>query len=211
MLQLFLVPAAGDAIEITTDRAAVGRRETCEVHVADRSASRNHARLERRDDGWYVIDEGSANGTFVDGTQVTEAKLAAGAEVQFGDVGYRVELREDQAVVETVQMAVPRGLRFDEPGRRPKAAPAPLPAESPTIRARPAAGSAMTQEAAREQLGLPPGASVADGRRRYEQIFNDYQVRVTNAPTAALRRMYQRNLNELKQAFETLFPGQALP
>lgn len=210
---LFLVPVAGDAIQIEGDQAAVGRREGCEVLLADKSVSRSHARLEKRSDGWYVVDNGSANGTFVNGRRVEDAKL--GDEVSFGDITFRVELRNDAVAAETVQLATPRNLRFDgpAPARRPPVPPSDSrDIETPTIHAKPAAGAGpMTEAEAGALLGLPGGASVVEGRRRYEQMFNDYQVRVTNAPTAALRRMYQRNLNELRQAFETLFPGHKLP
>lgn len=202
----------GDAIQVEGDEATVGRREGCEVFIPDKSVSRGHARLERRSDGWYVVDLGSANGTFLGGQRIEAAKLD-GSELCFGDVRFRVELRDETTLAATVQLGVPRNLRFDEPkpSRRPPAPPAPVAGESPTIRAQPGAVLAMTKEAARGLLGLPPGASVAEGRRRYEQMFNDYHVRVTNAPTATLRRMYQRNLNELRGAFEALFPGQPLP
>jgi RNA-directed DNA polymerase len=38
-------------------------------------------------------------------------------------------------------------------------------------------------------------------------LYNDYQIRLTNAPTASLKRMYQKNLQELKAAVEVLAPG----
>lgn len=215
MQLLFLIPQSGDAIQIEGDQASVGRRPECEVRLADTSVSRLHARLEERSDGWHVIDNGSANGTFLDEQQVDDALLVSGSELRFGDLAFRVELRDDAAAVQTVQLATPRGLRFDEPARkvrRPPAPPAAAPTfEAPTIHAQPASPGGMTEEIAGNLLGLPAGASVTEGRRRYQQMFNDYQVRVTNAPTAALRRMYQRNLSELRQAFETLFPGHDLP
>jgi adenylate cyclase len=56
------------AREMTLDTSAssivVGRDETCQISVADRMASRHHARIERRRDKFYLVDQ-STNGTFV--------------------------------------------------------------------------------------------------------------------------------------------------
>ena len=49
--------------------------------------SRAHAAIERRDgDAFFVKDVGSLNGTYVNGEQVDETKLASGDEVQIGHV-----------------------------------------------------------------------------------------------------------------------------
>jgi pSer/pThr/pTyr-binding forkhead associated (FHA) protein len=46
--------------------------------------SRRHAIVQRRDDAWFVVDSGSLNGTYVNGEQVDETKLATGDELQIG-------------------------------------------------------------------------------------------------------------------------------
>ena len=56
-------------------------------------------------------------------------------------------------------------------------------------------------------LGVAPGAPAHEVRRQYQKIYNDHQIRLTNAPTASLKRMYQKNLQELKAAAEVLAPG----
>jgi pSer/pThr/pTyr-binding forkhead associated (FHA) protein len=67
-------------------RAVVGRDADCEVVLSSRSVSRKHAIVERLDQGWVVRDLGSANGLFVEGKRVSEAHLATGASLRFGDV-----------------------------------------------------------------------------------------------------------------------------
>ena len=47
----------------------------------------------------------------------------------------------------------------------------------------------------------------ADVRRQYQKLHNDLQVRMTNTPSPSLKRMYQKNLQELKTACEVLAPG----
>ncbi len=75
MAALRLVPASGAAIDVSSDSALVGRDPTCDVVVSDGSVSRKHARLERRGEAWHVVDQGSANGTFVDSQRVVESAL----------------------------------------------------------------------------------------------------------------------------------------
>ena len=63
----------------------VGRSETCEVYVAHRSLSRDHAVLEVRRGSVAVRDSGSTNGTYVDSKRVTErVELKPGAKIRLG-------------------------------------------------------------------------------------------------------------------------------
>jgi hypothetical protein len=62
-------------------------------------------------------------------------------------------------------------------------------------------------EEAAELLGVLPGAPTHEIRKKYQKIYNDYQIRLTNAPTPSLKRMYQKNLQDLKAAAELLSPG----
>jgi pSer/pThr/pTyr-binding forkhead associated (FHA) protein len=67
-------------------RAVVGRDPDCDVVLSSRSVSRKHAIVERRGETWVARDLGSANGLFVEGRRVSEAPLAPGASLRFGDV-----------------------------------------------------------------------------------------------------------------------------
>ena len=79
MAALRLVPTSGAApIDVSSDNALVGREPTCDVVVSDGSVSRKHARLERRGEDWAVVDQGSANGTFVDSQRIVETVLRTG-------------------------------------------------------------------------------------------------------------------------------------
>lgn len=56
------------AVEMLLDKPnasiVLGRDATCNIAVADRMASRHHARIERRRDKFYLVDQ-STNGTYV--------------------------------------------------------------------------------------------------------------------------------------------------
>jgi hypothetical protein len=92
MANLRLVPPSGDPIEITKDQVMVGRDPTCEVVLNDGSVSRKHARLERRGGGWAVVDQASANGTFLDSQRIADSVLKNGQELRFGAAAYKLEI-----------------------------------------------------------------------------------------------------------------------
>ncbi len=66
-------------------RILIGRDPNADVRIDDPRVSRLHARIEMRDDGVYVEDLGSRNGTLVDGEPVKGSRqLAAGDEISIG-------------------------------------------------------------------------------------------------------------------------------
>src|SRR2546430_17500165 len=52
--------------------------------IADSEASRQHAVIEPGGDGWVVVDQGSRNGTFVDGVRADRAALRDGTVIRVG-------------------------------------------------------------------------------------------------------------------------------
>ena len=60
---------------------SLGRSRSCDIVLADATASRDHAVLMRRESGWIVTDTGSKAGTRVNGR-----KIAKPASVSPGDV-----------------------------------------------------------------------------------------------------------------------------
>jgi pSer/pThr/pTyr-binding forkhead associated (FHA) protein len=78
-------PNAGSTFLLHDTQVSVGRNPESAVFLDDITVSRAHAVFERRaDDGWFVRDVGSLNGTYVNGEQVDQTKLASGDEVQIG-------------------------------------------------------------------------------------------------------------------------------
>jgi hypothetical protein len=65
----------------------------------------------------------------------------------------------------------------------------------------------MSPAEAAELIGLWPGSPPDEVRKRYQKLYNDFQIRLTNAPTPALKKMYQRNMQDLKIACEVISPG----
>jgi len=80
-------PANGRRFDIRAPHANVGRGAKNDVVLDDETVSESHASLQRRNDGWYVVDHGSANGSYVSGKRFTgEQRLAGSDELRFGGV-----------------------------------------------------------------------------------------------------------------------------
>jgi pSer/pThr/pTyr-binding forkhead associated (FHA) protein len=80
----------GNRYTIRTPLAHVGRGAHNDVRLTDESVSETHAKLQRRDDGWYAVDMNSTNGTYVGGSRVTgERRLDGAPDVRFGGVKLR--------------------------------------------------------------------------------------------------------------------------
>ena len=160
MAALRLVPASGAApIDVSNDSALVGRDPTCDVVVSDGSVSRKHARLERRGEEWAVVDQGSANGTFVDSQRVVESPLRSGQELRFGAIPFTVEIEgaDDDAGATIVQSAMPEATVIQsEPlvPRPPMAPPAPPAGGPPPLP--PRAGSPPPPPPRRAWAARPP-------------------------------------------------------
>ena len=58
-------------------------------------------------------------------------------------------------------------------------------------------------------LDLPSGSGEDQIRQKYQELFSEYQVRLTNAPTPKLKEKYNQKLQELREAFAELVPDAA--
>ena len=79
-------PSAGARFELIRDEQnLMGRDWECRIVLNDPQCSRVHAELFFHEDGWWVRDNQSSNGTFVNGQTVREARLMDGTEVRIGN------------------------------------------------------------------------------------------------------------------------------
>ncbi|GBD33666.1 FHA domain-containing protein FhaB [bacterium HR33] len=77
----------GQRLPIRVPIVNVGRAEYNDIVLPDDSVSTVHAKIQRREGIWVLVDLDSTNGTFVDGEMVQgEAPLSPGAIVRFGTV-----------------------------------------------------------------------------------------------------------------------------
>ena len=79
-------------VRIDATPFTVGRRQDCSLVVPIATVSGKHAELSLREDGLYVRDLQSSNGTFVNGIRIEDTfKLASGDLVQFAHMVFRVK------------------------------------------------------------------------------------------------------------------------
>jgi uncharacterized RDD family membrane protein YckC len=78
-------PRAGDVIVLDRPRLRLGRQGDNDIILPDREVSRHHARLEQQGDLLLITDEGSSNGTFINGVRVVASTpLYPGDVVEVG-------------------------------------------------------------------------------------------------------------------------------
>jgi hypothetical protein len=147
MGKLTLTPPSGASLSFDKNEVMVGREPSSDLVVPDGSVSRRHAMLLRRGSGWAVVDQGSANGTFLDSHRVADAALRSGQDLRFGAVAFRVEIEDGEeemastfgresgaTVVQPLPVATPPPA--PPPAPRPVAAPPPPPPPPPAAAAR---------------------------------------------------------------------------
>ena len=80
-------PTQGQRFDVRTPLAHIGRGAHNDIAINDDSVSETHAKLQRREDGWFLTDLGSSNGTYVGGSRFSgEKKLEGTSEFRFGGV-----------------------------------------------------------------------------------------------------------------------------
>ena len=167
MASLRLVPVSGQPIDVVKDQSVVGRDPSCEIVVSDGSVSRRHARIERRAAAWWVVDQGSANGTYLNSLRIAEQALKHGQELRFGALAFRVDLKEDpEATVATPIALVDNSATvMAQPEPAP---PAPKPAPPCCRRPRRSPLPAGASERCRREGALQAdgGIGTCRGRRR---------------------------------------------
>jgi hypothetical protein len=164
---LKLVPASGSPIEVQGDKALVGRDAGCDVVIVDTSVSRKHARLERWGPKWAVVDQRSANGTFLDGQRIAESVIAEGQELRFGKVAYRVEIAGEEAgatVIMTSPLVSDATLMEPVAAVAPGPRPAPPPPVAPAAPPRPAPRPVSPPPPAPPAYVAPPPEPAPSGR-----------------------------------------------
>lgn len=86
-------PYAGQSFLLSHAPTTLGRAAECDIALsADTSVSRSHARITYAESRHLIGDNGSSNGTFVNGARVAGARpLSPGDTIQLGDTAFRYE------------------------------------------------------------------------------------------------------------------------
>jgi predicted component of type VI protein secretion system len=88
-------------IHLRSDETIIGRREGCDLRIPSGEVSRRHCRLSVRDGILTVEDLHSSNGTFLNGTRVTDSQIVQpGDRLDIGPVCFRVKYQLSPAAID---------------------------------------------------------------------------------------------------------------
>ena len=94
----------GQSFELVEGALTIGRGDNCSVKFdpfGEKIASKQHAFIETKSDGYYLTDYNSTNGTYLNGQKISTAKLNSGDRVQFGKNGVEATV----SITETVKQS----------------------------------------------------------------------------------------------------------
>jgi len=111
MAEIHVLTAEGDSrkLALTRERTTIGRSREADVYLPDQWLSRRHAEIERRADGYYIVDLGSKNGTLLNDQRVEQQRLAPGDVLALGD--YRLTFVDDAPAAPADAELIPPGTR----------------------------------------------------------------------------------------------------
>ncbi len=131
----------GQRMQVRVPVVNIGRAEYNDLVIPDDSVSGSHAKLQRREGVWILVDNDSTNGTWVDGERVAgEAALGPGSVVRFGEISVLFEPTDDHLsmsggsgtkVMGAMKPSSPAPAAPPPPAPTPVAAAAPTPAPVP--------------------------------------------------------------------------------
>jgi pSer/pThr/pTyr-binding forkhead associated (FHA) protein len=77
----------GTKFEIHTPLTNIGRGPHNDVALNDESVSDSHAKILKRDGSWWLVDQGSTNGSYIGGRRVQgEQQIQGAPDVRFGSI-----------------------------------------------------------------------------------------------------------------------------
>lgn len=80
--------ASVENFEVQKNEVSIGRGSNCDVVLGDKKASRKHAVVRRAGAVFVIRDLGSANGTYLNGEQITEKEIQGGDMIRIGDTEF---------------------------------------------------------------------------------------------------------------------------
>lgn len=94
-LEVVSGPVSGSSFALDPARTTSIGRKRGDILIEDPLISGKHCTIRFADNGWWVADLGSTNGTFVDGKQVRKSQLHPGTQLTIGNCKIVFSLSED--------------------------------------------------------------------------------------------------------------------
>ncbi len=172
------------------DVTLVGRSNECDITLAASHLSRRHAQLQVKDNLLYVRDLGSANGTYLNGRRITQARVRRGDELCFDTIRFGVIGPADDLDKTTVRTITPMSQSKRPPQYPPQIGqqhPHPGQHKAPT-------GAGVMARMGNHARGGGGGAAAIDLREKRSGAGSLLIVTVLVAATVAIWFAYQRGL-----------------
>ncbi len=91
---------AGRAYELESGFLTIGRGENCSIRLdprTERIASKQHAFIEAKSNGFFLSDNNSLNGTLVNGEKIQRVQIATGDTIEFGRKGVKASVQIEES------------------------------------------------------------------------------------------------------------------
>ena len=112
---------SGTRFPLDPDRETLlGRGADCQVSMSDPLCSRVHAILRQVEGHWVICDQGSRNGTSVNGQKVDEATLDEGHQIQVGSNEFEFHLSSTLDTAEASAGMLTQTIVLDQPIAAPQ-------------------------------------------------------------------------------------------
>lgn len=93
------IPGVQDVYPLHGATITIGRHPSNDINIPVESVSRFHARIDQQGDQFVVVDLNSSNGTYINRERVQEGRLEAGQVIAFGNVEFRCERFDPEALL----------------------------------------------------------------------------------------------------------------
>lgn len=183
----------GNKTELNEGTATIGRGTDCTIVIDnDPLVSRHHAEVEVSGSLVMLRDLDSSNGTRLNDEVIPRAQpLNDGDRIGIG--GKEIKYSAEVPVTPFGQTMVAKDL----PGAAGRTVLAPT---------ADADGIPTDRASALRVLELGADAGEQEIQQRYRELYSEFQVRLTNAPTAELKATYQKRVDALRAALGLLAP-----
>ena len=195
-------PMKGEIQEFLCHEITIGRHPLCDLQFPKDqvSISRNHARI-TRDGNRFKIEDTSTNGTFVNGTKITESWLKNGDVIFFTDGGPKVSFLTREGRPDEVHAAsdpVPPPP-VHQPSRQamPDNQPAPLPEPGPAFPPGHAPSAVYRPAEPPEPPGNIPPISPSSGGMNQARSAPPLKVESVNVPLVVQYGPILQSFNQL--------------
>ena len=108
-------PDQGAVHHITSSEILLGRDEACDIHLTDRTASRQHSRIVRDGDAFVLEDLESSNGTLLNAQPCSSSKLSKGDKIKIGQT-VLLFMGRDKGVLRTDKPHPAETIHTDDTG-----------------------------------------------------------------------------------------------